>query len=172
MSSPPPFSHTDPGPPAYETESGTYKINGFKLPTLVPIPELKAHLLLLGAFHRLKAIVEEGEWFIFEKGSALPLMEAKWALFVERAVVRFGAWLQKGLRRQDRPKGHITLEELPPLDVALVLHAYCRFTYQRGSIRLITNFEVLNPYAFYEDAVRLHPEILEIGGFPLLQLVS
>lgn len=126
MASPPPFSPGLIEPPAYGSSTNIHKINGQKILPLVSVPELKAHLLLLGAFHRLKTNVEEAEWFIFEKGSALPLMEVKWALFVERAVERFKIWLQRVVQRPERSKRPLAGREIPPLDVLMVLHTYCK----------------------------------------------
>lgn len=108
-----------------------YTIGGQHTTPLVSIAEIKAHLLLLAAFHRLHTLVTEAEWWYNDKTTSLdfrPLPEAKWGLFVTRAHHRFGLWLRQIVKRPSRTSGalaHLQKKEVPPLDVLLILHAYC-----------------------------------------------
>ncbi|KAG8979649.1 hypothetical protein FRB90_008032, partial [Tulasnella sp. 427] len=121
--------------------------NNYIKPQIMP-SDLQAHLVLLGAFHRLR---EEVRTF---KGKADIPMEPdeRWAVFLQRAVYRFEQWAVRMIGREGQeevlgegPKV-LTPNEVPPLDVLMVWHTY-----------------MLNPRTYYEDCLRKLPGLLRIG---------
>ncbi|KAG8892982.1 hypothetical protein FRC01_013839, partial [Tulasnella sp. 417] len=134
-----------------------FKINKQYVKTQVLPSELQAHLVLLGAFHRLR---EEVRTF---KGKADIPMEPdeRWAVFLQRAVYRFEQWAVRmiGGEGQEEVLGEgpkmLTPNEVPPLDVLMVWHTY-----------------MLNPRTYYEDCLRKLPGLLRIGSLPLMQLAG
>ncbi|KAH6690175.1 hypothetical protein EV126DRAFT_483533 [Verticillium dahliae] len=139
-----------------------------------------AHLRLLFAFQVLKNEVgyTDGLWEIWDeraKGSAqvlAALREKRWALYVARAVDRYGAWWQSFVPdmlleadlvtpgvvgRTSRYVGFVqeakpmkwTEEMLPPLDVLMVWHAH-----------------MLNPRLYFEDCLRYGHDSIWAGGMP------
>lgn len=135
-----------------------FKINNnYVVPQLMP-SDLEAHLVLLGAFHRLK------EEVLSLKGikADIPMEpEERWAVFLQRAVYRFEQWAIRmiggeGQEEEESSKPR-TLEpnEVPPLDVLMVWHTY-----------------MLNPRTYHEDCIRKLPGLLRIGSLPLVQLAS
>ncbi|KAH7338099.1 hypothetical protein B0J17DRAFT_717757 [Rhizoctonia solani] len=112
---------------------------------LITEREVKAHLVFLGAFARLKAEVKSQKG-VDVRGSTDEL----WAIYLARAVDRFAAWISKGLPADlDTSNSRLLNEdEVPPLDVLMAWHAY-----------------LLNPRVYYEDGklidvdtlVALHP---------------
>ncbi|CRK11061.1 hypothetical protein BN1708_010005 [Verticillium longisporum] len=139
-----------------------------------------AHLRLLFAFQVLKNEVgyTDGLWEIWDeraKGSAqvlAALREKRWALYVARAVDRYGAWWQSFVPdmlleadlvtpgvvgRTSRYVGFVqeakpmkwTEEMLPPLDVLMVWHA-----------------QMLNPRLYFEDCLRYGHDSIWAGGMP------
>ncbi|CAE6480069.1 unnamed protein product [Rhizoctonia solani] len=114
---------------------------------LITLDEIKAHLVLLGAFARLEARVKSQKDVDF-RGSTDEL----WAIYVARAVDRFAAWVSKGLPN-DLDTSHprmLNEDEVPPLDVLMAWHAY-----------------MLNPRVYYEDGVTRKSQVLGILAFPL-----
>ncbi|KAG8971610.1 hypothetical protein FRC05_010956 [Tulasnella sp. 425] len=130
--------------------------NNYVIPQLNP-SDLEAHLVLLGAFHRLK------EEVLTLKGvkADIPLEpEERYAVFLQRAVYRFEQWAVRmiggeGQEDEEGGRGQLRPNEVPPLDVMMVWHTY-----------------MLNPRTYYEDCLRKLPGLLRIGSFPLVQLVS
>jgi hypothetical protein len=106
----------DPGPQL----APTFKIgSSFTLP-LVSIQEVKAHLQVLGAFHRLREQVRAAVPNEREYGEEGLREDVKWCLYLQRAVHRFELWMQKVVRKPERTRGEITAlldDEVPPLDV-------------------------------------------------------
>ncbi|KAG8966995.1 hypothetical protein FRC05_002309 [Tulasnella sp. 425] len=134
-----------------------FKINNQYLKPQVMPSDLEAHLVLLGAFHRLR---EEVRTF---KGKVdIPMgPDERWAVFLQRAVYRFEQWAVRmiGGEGQEEALGEgrkvLTPNEVPPLDVIMVWHTY-----------------MLNPRKYYEDCLRKLPGLLRIGSFPLMQLAG
>ncbi|KAG8743104.1 hypothetical protein FRC10_000404 [Ceratobasidium sp. 414] len=142
--------------PGYDTATPSKLYNIGKLSTLplVTIAEVKAHLLLLGAFEQLKRKCEEEDLVDVQKKLPPLHKEAKWPLFLERARERFDLWVAKVVNGRS---GRISLwhEEIPPLDVVFMWHAY-----------------LLNPIIYLEDVSRLHPALGKIPEFPLYKIAS
>ncbi|KAG8971556.1 hypothetical protein FRC05_010966 [Tulasnella sp. 425] len=134
-----------------------FKINDQYVKAQVTSSDLQAHLVLLGAFHRLR---EEVRTF---KGNSDVSMEPdeRWAVFLQRAVYRFEQWAVRmiGGEGQEEVLGEgpkvLAPNEVPPLDVTMVWHTY-----------------MLNPRTYYEDCLRKLPGLLRIGSFPLMQLAG
>lgn len=125
------------------------------IPSLLP-SDLYAHLILLGAFHRLR----EEVWTQKVKSDITLQPDEQWAVFLERAVYRFECWATRLIGDgSDQPDAPVTTSrelapnELPPLDVMMVWHTY-----------------MLNPRTYYEDTLRNLQGLLKIGyvGSPLL----
>ncbi|CAE6469358.1 unnamed protein product [Rhizoctonia solani] len=114
---------------------------------LMTAHEVKAHLVFLGAFARLKAEVKSQKG-VKVRGS----IDELWAIYLARAVDRFAAWVSKGLPTNLDASDARWLDEneLPPLDVLMAWHAY-----------------LLNPRVYYEDGVTGKSHLLGISGFPL-----
>ncbi|KAG8971609.1 hypothetical protein FRC05_010955 [Tulasnella sp. 425] len=132
-----------------------FKINNnYVIPQLKP-SDLEAHLVLLGAFHRLKE-----EVLTFKRVKAdVPLEpEERYAVFLQRAVYRFEQWavrmIGEGQEDEDGSR-RLKANEVPPLDVMMVWHTY-----------------MLNPRTYLEDCLRKLPGLLRIGSFPLVNLAS
>ncbi|KAG8968920.1 hypothetical protein FRC05_001288 [Tulasnella sp. 425] len=125
-----------------------FKIKDQYVQAQVTPSNLQAHLVLLGAFHRLR---EEVRTF---KGKADIPMEPdeRWAVFLQRAVYRFEQWAVRmiGGEGQEEALGEgpkvLTPDEVPPLDVVMVWHTY-----------------MLNPRNYYEDCLRKLPGLLRVG---------
>lgn len=124
------------------------------LHSLVSSEDVAAHLRLLGAirafFHSLSKdhIQASGEVF-------RPSFDGE--LFLCRSVHRFKSWILNILRPtflSVGPDQGLQECELPPFDVIVLLHSY-----------------MLHPRSFYEDTIRVYPELAILKGFPLLQVV-
>ncbi|KPV73509.1 uncharacterized protein RHOBADRAFT_54728 [Rhodotorula graminis WP1] len=128
--SPPPAADSDAVPPPFTEFPSLYQVGRYRVKPWVEVDDIKAHLVLLGAFRKLRDDVEatkpRAEW--------PPNLEPKalWAVFVQVAVYRFEVVVH-ALETSARALGAVTL----PVDVALVLHAY-----------------LLNPLRYDEDCVR------------------
>ncbi|OBZ74115.1 hypothetical protein A0H81_06465 [Grifola frondosa] len=122
-------------PPAYNAPVA-YKIGSSTLSSpLVDVHQLKAHLSLLRAFRALRIAIEAGEGVHLPE-LVIPLDGAhRWAWFVGLAVDRFQAWVSTV---QVTTLNDWIRNELPPLDVLMVWHAY-----------------MLNPGWYAEDCERL-----------------
>ena len=111
---PPPSSFTK-----YPTElPATFPIGKHKVPPLVNVADLQAHLRLLGAFDRLKYTVQHPT-------GGLPLdmqSEHLWLLFLNRAVHRFEIFMSATWPRNVVVTS--TESTMPPLDVLMVWHTY------------------------------------------------
>lgn len=126
-----------------------FKIGGnYVIPPVLP-SDLYAHLILLGAFHRLREEVRT------QKGKADITLQPdeQWAVFLERAVYRFELWATRvigdGSDQPDVPvksSRELLPNEIPPLDVIMVWHTY-----------------LLNPRTYYEDTLRNLHGLLRIG---------
>ena len=113
-------SYTVERPPSYSeypTElPTTFPIGKTNIRPLVNVPEVQAHLRLLGAFDRLRRSVVEQR--LPEGMNAA----AAWDVFVNKAVHRFYSLLEV-----DWPDGCAVASSeatMPPLDVILVWHPY------------------------------------------------
>ncbi|KAH7101533.1 hypothetical protein BKA62DRAFT_770548 [Auriculariales sp. MPI-PUGE-AT-0066] len=107
---------------------------GFKHTSpLVSIDEVKAHLLVLGAFNKLKLRVTHAN----AANGGLEAQDA-WTVFLCRAVHRFQLWIESV---QELPQAGY----LPPLDVLMVWHSY-----------------MLNPFIYEEDSKRMIPRLAEL----------
>ncbi|BGP18703.1 hypothetical protein JCM10213v2_006769 [Rhodosporidiobolus nylandii] len=137
---PPSYTSTDPAPfneppPPFTAFPSRYSVKGRDV-SFVEVRELKQHLKLLAAFHRLQKAVEaipaDGKHW-----AAGLEPKARWACFLAVAVRRYEIYL-------DKPVLSWKAEEFAavPLDVALVNHAY-----------------QLNPSAFEEDYIRTYPQL-------------
>lgn len=120
MSALPAYDHGDGPLPAYDdgdTLPPTFKIDKAYTTPLVSVSDVKAHLVILGAFRALRESV------ILEPSPIDPDMrdDVKWTLFLIRAALRFEAWVEYVVRKQARIRGEILpglLDyEIPPLDV-------------------------------------------------------
>ncbi|KAG9012494.1 hypothetical protein FRB94_005811 [Tulasnella sp. JGI-2019a] len=121
--------------------------------------DLHAHLILLGAFHRLREEVRT------QKGRLdfdLTPDEA-WTVFLERAVHRFQSWITQVIGNDGddditvdlSTARSLTADECPPIDVLMVWHTY-----------------MLSPRTYYEDCIRMHRGLQQVGSFPLLQMCA
>ncbi|KAG8933520.1 hypothetical protein FRC01_008603 [Tulasnella sp. 417] len=136
-----------------------FKISNQYVKAQVMPSDLEAHLVLLGAFHRLR---EEVRTF---KGKADIPMEPdeRYAVFLQRAVYRFEQWAVRmiggeGQEEEALDEGTpkvLVPDEVPPLDVTMIWHTY-----------------MLNLRSYYEDCIRKLPGLLRIGSFPLMQLAG
>ncbi|KAG9024431.1 hypothetical protein FS837_005368, partial [Tulasnella sp. UAMH 9824] len=134
-----------------------FKVNNQYVKAQVTPSELQAHLVLLGAFRRLREEVRT-----FKGSSDVPMTpDERWAVFLQRAVYRFEQWAVRMIGGEgqeevlgDAPKV-LAPNEVPPLDVTMVWHTY-----------------MLNPRTYYEDCLRKLPGLLRIGSFPLMQLAG
>ncbi|QRW13177.1 ATP-dependent RNA helicase DOB1 [Ceratobasidium sp. AG-Ba] len=142
--------------PGYDTTtpSKLYKVGKLSTLPLVTIADIKAHLLLLGAFEQLKQKCEEADVVDVQKKLPPLCTEAKWPLFLERARERFYLWVAKVINARPERSG-LWHEEIPPLDVLLIWHAY-----------------LLNPIQYHEDVVRMHPILDKLSEFPLYKISS
>ncbi|KDQ09220.1 hypothetical protein BOTBODRAFT_534573 [Botryobasidium botryosum FD-172 SS1] len=139
-----------PQAPPYPTElPGTFPVGRNTTRPLVTLQELDSHLRLLSVFDSLRKTVRE-----FEPDVSPTDPDAKWVIFLARAVHRFDAWSTVGLRRS-RTKGRSLHSELPPWDVLMVWHTY-----------------LLNPRIYFEDGYRRNHNLLDIGDFPLVWIAS
>ncbi|KAG8905515.1 hypothetical protein FRB99_008774 [Tulasnella sp. 403] len=143
-----------PSPHIDELLPPRFNINRKDLAPLVEPSELQAHLVLLGAFHRLRSEVGEQR-----SANGFPLTSVEmWAIFLQRAVHRFQLWAQWmnwNEESTERGLGYLAFDECPPLDVMMVWHTY-----------------MLNPRTYYEDCLRMNRGLLKIGSFPLGRMAT
>lgn len=97
---------------------------------LVNPSDLKAHLVILRAFHRLREDV------YFATRSTVPspndaTLRQAWEVFLARAVWRFELWLKHVIARPIRDSIYagpvnawMNPHEIPPIDVVMVWHSY------------------------------------------------
>jgi hypothetical protein len=79
-------------------------------------------------------------------------------LMFRRSIHRLKLWITQVLLPKfnlDQSSKGLQDIEVPPFDVLVLLHSY-----------------MLHPHSFYEDSIRLHPEIAVLSGFPFEQAVS
>lgn len=124
----------------------TFRVHDKYTTPLVKPSDLQAHLVLLGAFHRLREEVRT------QKGKTdIPLTpDEGWAIFLQRAVYRFECWATRMIGNDDeesrqQPPGLLASNEVPPLDVVMVWHTF-----------------MLNPRTYYDDCLRNHKGLLEV----------
>ncbi|KAG8985449.1 hypothetical protein FRB94_004854 [Tulasnella sp. JGI-2019a] len=137
----------------------TFRIGQKHTQPLLQPSDLQAHLVLLGAFHRLHEEVRT------QKGQTDFKLEPDeiWAIFLQRAVHRLQSWVTRMIDVADDDNSntpapetrHLTADECPPIDVMMVWHTY-----------------MLSPRIYQEDCLRMHPGLRKIGSFPLLQMCS
>jgi hypothetical protein len=115
---------------------------------LVGLADLQCHLDLLAVFHKLHHDVDAAG-VVVDPSTKVPIMSAAQELFLARAQHRFDLWTTSILERPERETGPLRPDELPPVDVLLLLHVY-----------------MLNPIAYREDVVRVYPCLALMGSFP------
>ncbi|KAG8946582.1 hypothetical protein FRC04_011560 [Tulasnella sp. 424] len=125
-----------------------FKINDQYVKARVTPSDLQAHLVLLGAFHRLREEVRT-----FKGNSDVPTEpDEGWAVFLQRSLYRFDQWAVQmiGGEGQEEVLGEgprvLAPNEVSPLDVIRVWHTY-----------------MLNPRTYYEDYLRKLPGLLQTG---------
>jgi hypothetical protein len=124
----------------YPTElPTTFPIGEHEVPPLINVTDLQAHLRLLGAFHRLKYIVQHPE------GGPPPGMQQEhlWILFLNRAVKRFESFMS-AIWPYDVVVAS-TEATMPPLDVLMVWHTY-----------LLVWHPLLSKFCYLSSASRIH----------------
>jgi len=119
---------------------------------LISLDLLKAHLVLIGAFAQT---LNQFDPFI----ALLPIQEGlvcppKLRSFLLKASHRLELWLTHVICN-DRAEQTLSLQDLPPLDVALVLQAY-----------------MLSPHRYFEDTYVRFPGLASAGAYPLVELAS
>ena len=77
-----------------------------------------------------------------------------WHVFLHQAVWRFEIWLKHVVKPGGVTARTLRNEEILPLDVLLIWHAY-----------------FLNPHIYADDTTRVHPELAALGGLPLERVV-
>lgn len=112
---------------------------------LVSVRDVNAHIALMRSIHKLQ---EE-----FQLGGLAPKTPyTPDALkFLRRAVTRFGIWLNTRNNQADLS----ALDQIPPLDVLMVWHAY-----------------MLLPVTYWIDSQQLVPTLASLGGMPWGNLVN
>ncbi|KAG8953977.1 hypothetical protein FRC04_000961 [Tulasnella sp. 424] len=126
---------------------------------LVNPSDLKAHLVILRAFHRLRQHVYSATRKATPSSSDAALQQA-WEVFLARAVWRFELWLKHVVARPTRDSMYagpvntwLNLHEVPPIDVVMVWHSY-----------------LLHPRTYFEDGLRYNTGLLSRGSFPLHEI--
>ncbi|KAG9012488.1 hypothetical protein FRB94_005805 [Tulasnella sp. JGI-2019a] len=137
----------------------TFRVGQKYTQPLLQPSDLQSHLILLGAFHRLREEVRT------QKGQTDFKLEPDemWAVFLQRAVHRFKSWVTRVIDVADDDNSNtampetrrLTADECPPTDVMMIWHTY-----------------MLSPRIYQEDCLRMHPGLRRIGSFPLLQMCS
>ncbi|KAF8320657.1 hypothetical protein DL93DRAFT_2093994 [Clavulina sp. PMI_390] len=142
------------GPPnPLEALPPTFKIGKLYTTPLISVAQVKSHLLVLGAFCRLRRRVLD------EPSPIDPFMreDVKWTLFLTRAALRFELWVHEVVSKDARRRGEMPLllqeYEIPPLDVLLFWHAY-----------------LLSPVSYFHDCEAMYPQLRQIGPFPLTSI--
>ncbi|GAB1525037.1 hypothetical protein RhiTH_008194 [Rhizoctonia solani] len=149
-------------PPSYEPDPAlplptTFKVGKSYTPPLISVSSVQNHLSVLECFATLKRNVENAQPILTSEPLELD-PEIKWAIYLVRANHRFGRWIDNVVNRIERQRGEVvelTNEEIPPIDVLLLWHAY-----------------LLNPVGYYEDCESRYPCLRLIGGFPLDRVAS
>ena len=118
-----------------------------QLDPLISMPKVKAHLKLTGAF---MALFQQADGGAFNPDQPPP---QAFTSFLVRAVHRFELWL-KLVVLPSKDRTSIESNELPPLDVVAVWHAF-----------------VLGPFRYYEDCKFKFPQLYASGPFPVRELV-
>ncbi|KAI5119473.1 hypothetical protein M0805_007207 [Coniferiporia weirii] len=117
-----------------------FKATLLNLSPLVSVDRIKDHLVFIGAWARFYQEAEDSDTL---------------AALLSRGVHRLGLWLERVV--PNTPTGISGLKpcELPPFDVAMILHA-C----------------MLSPRRYYEDGLTRFPQLLAIGSFPLKDIAA
>jgi hypothetical protein len=123
------------------------KIAGKYTLPLLSAAEPTAHLRLLAAFAKLKEAVSSQTI----NGIAA---EDSWSIFAQRAVHRFELWALNIAGANG--SSTLTVNELPPMDVAMVWHTYMLVSVSEA-IGCLLNRVCQNPLVYYEDCRRLLP---------------
>ncbi|KAH7101530.1 hypothetical protein BKA62DRAFT_703261 [Auriculariales sp. MPI-PUGE-AT-0066] len=137
-------------PPGYGTTlPETFPVGSKKTRPVVSVDEVNAHLVLLGAFSRLKSRVGLAN-DTHNESSPIRLEEQDaWTVFLCRAVHRFQLWISNV--HELPQEGYI-----PPLDVLMVWHSYL----------------LVKPVHFEEDSKRFLPRLGFLDTFPLHAIAS
>ncbi|KAI0339604.1 hypothetical protein BDW22DRAFT_1335746 [Trametopsis cervina] len=133
----PEYHATEEPPPDY-TPPSLYRVGG-KVVTepFTDVEQLKAHLALLRAFKTLRTAVEDdAERKLPQQIQDLQQPALRWSSVVALAAERFYRWVSA--LAEVNPSGKWAEQELPPIDVLMVWHAY-----------------MLNPLWYAEDCERL-----------------
>ncbi|KAI5121927.1 hypothetical protein M0805_000256 [Coniferiporia weirii] len=117
-----------------------FKATLLRLSPLVSVDRIKDHLLFVGAWVRFYQEAEDA-------GTLSGLLA--------RGVRRLELWLERVVSSSSISNGRVQPCELPPFDVAMLLHA-C----------------MLSPHRYYEDGLTRFPQLLSIGAFPLEDIAT
>ncbi|THH03055.1 hypothetical protein EW145_g6566 [Phellinidium pouzarii] len=122
------------------TRHEQFKATLLRLSPLVSIDRVKDQILFIGAWLKF-----------YQKSEDTGILNA----LLSRGVYRFELWLTRIIGRSFVKNGLLKLCEVPPIDVAMMLHA-C----------------ILSPHRYYEDGLVRFPQLLKIGAFPLEQIAA
>jgi hypothetical protein len=123
--------------------------------SLVSPKEVAYHLRLLEAIRTYVFALSRGH-VKFLNGELVATPAGN--LLFRRSIHRLKLWITQVLQPKfnlDQSCRGLRDSEVPPFDVIALLHSY-----------------MLHPHSFYEDSIRLHPEIAVLFGFPFEQVVS
>ncbi|GLB42906.1 hypothetical protein LshimejAT787_1203550 [Lyophyllum shimeji] len=125
-----------------------------KIDSLVSVDDVAAHLRLLGAIRTYLRTLLKLRHIVFIDGAFRPTSSGQ--LLFARSAYRLKLWIENVLRPSFElygPRQGLDEPELPPFDVLVMLHSY-----------------MLHPRSFYEDTIRVYPELALLSGFPLTQV--
>ena len=114
---------------------------------------LRQHLLFLKAAYKMYTSIDQ-LFVVDDKVNDREAPTPATRVFLTKALHRFEVWLNKVVDRRatDKP---LDQDELPPLDVLIILHAYR-----------------LTPWVYDEDLSLRFPRLSKIGNFPFDSIVS
>jgi hypothetical protein len=139
-------------------------VNGKNVRPLVHPSDLQAHLVLLGAFRRLR------EEVLTRKGATDYAYDPndRWTVFLFKAVHRFQCWAERVVVDPDQTqRGVLRAQDCPPLDVVLVWLVYMLVSHHSLFLnQLLTNSQFQNPRTYREDCLRLHKGLDKLGFVP------
>jgi hypothetical protein len=115
--------------------------------SFLPVHDIQAHVRLMKSFRKLQDDLQPGG-IPFNQQSGVPLPSSLTISFVQRAVQRFGVWLNS-LNGSGDVLSPFQKEHIPPLDVLMVWYAY-----------------MLSPGTYYEDSRNTASALATLGGMP------
>lgn len=119
----------------------TFTIGTKRTPALVTPADLRAHLVLLRAFHALKSDVVYRCRKVDNGPSLGP--EKAWRWFLSRAVWRFELWLKNvvtseaSANKSSPDRKWVEPKEIPPIDVCMVWHTYLLVSHRVARSKLV-----------------------------------